>query len=92
MKIFAKTFLALLCVLPLASCSTTHLVRWGMDEPSIYFEPTGEYSRGMLKPFVTVVAFPVTVAWDVVTFPFQALFGTFPYGSRFMQPGDDIQL
>ena len=92
MKILKRTCLALLFALPLTSCGTTHLVRWANDEPSIYWEPTGDYSRGILKPFVTVVGFPVTLVWDVATFPFQAIMGTYPYGDKFMQPDHDIDI
>ena len=92
MKTLTRTCLALLFALPLTSCGTTHLVRWGADKPSIYWEPTGEYSRGMLKPFVTVVGFPVTVAWDVATFPLQVIFGAYPFGDKFMQPDSDIDI
>ncbi len=86
MKPLTKVCLALLFSLPMVSCSTVNLVRWGTDESSVYYEPTGEFSRGMLKPFVTVIGFPVTLAWDVGTFPFQLLFGVYPYGDSFMDP------
>ena len=65
-------------------------VGWGWGYPyyygNYYYEPDGEVSRGFLKPFVTVVGFPFAVAWDVVTFPFQIIFGVYPYGDDFMDP------
>ena len=89
-----KSLIKLLIVLVFAfsaltatSCSTANLIRWGGDQTSIYSEPTGGFSRGILKPLVTVVGFPVALVWDVVTFPFQIIFGTYPYGDNFMAPG-----
>ena len=63
-----KSFIKLLIVLVFAfsaltatSCSTANLIRWGGDQTSIYSEPTGGFSRGILKPLVTVVGFPVAL-------------------------------
>lgn len=76
--------LALVCLLP--SCATTNLARWGFDATSAVDEPHGEVSRAVLKPGATIIGMPVAVAWDVVTFPFQAIFGVYPYGSSHMAP------
>ena len=92
MKGIRNVCLALLCTMPLAGCSTTHLVRWAMDEPSVYHEPEGDVSRGVLKGFVTFVGFPIAVVWDIGTFPFQLIGGAYPYGDSTMQPGDDTDL
>ncbi len=86
MKPLTSVGLALLFSLPMVSCSTVNLVRWGTDESSVYYEPSGGFSRSILKPFVTVVGFPVALVWDIGTFPFQALFGVYPYGGNFMDP------
>ena len=82
----AKALLLLACLLPLHSCATVNLWRWGMDDSSVYSEPKGDVSAGMMKPLATLVGTPVTAVWDVVTFPFQAIFGVYPYGERFMNP------
>jgi len=86
-KAIRNALLALCCTIPLSACSTFNLVRWGTNESTIYNEPDGGFADGILKPSVTVIGFPVAVVWDVVTFPFQILFGTYPYGDNFMAPG-----
>jgi len=88
-----KLLLLALLLFPLCSCSTANLVYWGFDEESIYYEPEGEYSRGLLKPFVTVVGLPVAFVWDVAFFPFQLFMDVYPYGERrFMAPGSGIDI
>lgn len=42
--------------------------------------------RALCSPGATIIGMPVAVAWDVVTFPFQAIFGVYPYGSSHMAP------
>ena len=86
MKTLRRVLLVVLCLLPLLGCSTSNLIHWGMDEESIYCEPEGEISRGLLKPFVTFVGVPVAAVTDVAFFPFQIIFQTYPYGDRFMTP------
>ena len=70
----------------LTGCMTSNLIHWIQDEPSIYHEPRGEVSRGTIKPLFTVIGFPIAVAWDIATFPFQILGGAHPYGDRVMTP------
>ena len=41
---------------------------------------------------VAFVGFPIAVAWDIGTFPFQLIGGAYPYGDSTMQPGDDTDL
>lgn len=89
MKRLPKLLFAVICCLPMTlttSCATTNLINWGLDKPSVFHEPDDEFSRGMLKPVVTFVGVPVAAAWDVVTFPFQIIFGTPPYSTRYMTP------
>lgn len=94
MKRSRKALLAVACLATLSftSCATSNLIRWGLDRPSVYHEPDSELSRGILKPTVTFLGVPVAVVWDVVTLPFQAIFGVYPYGDTFMEPSkvDDI--
>lgn len=71
--------LAVVACLP--ACATSHLVRWSRDEQSAYDRPAGEKSI-YVRAGGTVLAFPVTVAWDVVTFPFQWFWDVYPYGDE----------
>ena len=77
----------LVCVLPMVGCSTMNLARWGYDKTSCYNEPEKSLPRSFLKPTVTFFGLPVAFAWDVATFPLQAIFQVYPYGSRHMVPG-----
>lgn len=86
------TLVVLACALPLTGCSTTNLARWGFDSESVYKEPDGPVSAGFVKPAATFVGLPVAFAWDVATFPFQVIFGVYPYGDRFMQPDAELEL
>jgi hypothetical protein len=92
MKKAAGLVLSLVCALSLSSCASSNLARWGFDKDNIYSEPDGELSRGLLKPSVTIIGMPVAVVWDVVTFPFQLIFGVHPYGSRYMDPSANRDL
>ncbi len=92
MKSFRNVSLALLCLLPFTACSTFNHVRWAMDDTSVYNEPEGGFSRGVVKPLWTIVGFPVAVAWDVVTFPFQIISGVYPYSDSVMAPDEDIDI
>ncbi len=88
-----KLLLLALLLIPLCSCSTANLIKWGSDEENIFYEPTHEYSRSLLKPFVTVVGLPVAVVWDIAFFPFQLLMDVYPYGERrFMAPESGIDI
>jgi hypothetical protein len=92
MRTLAKVVSLVLLVAAAGSCATSNLARWGFDEDSVYAEPDGEVSRAFLKPPLTLVGMPVAVGWDVVTFPFQIVFGVHPYGSRFMDPERNADL
>jgi hypothetical protein len=81
-----RTLSALLLLGVCSSCATTNLARWGWDETSVIDEPHGEVSRSFLKPGATVIGMPIAVAWDIATFPFQLVFGVYPYGNWFMSP------
>ncbi|MFO1050964.1 MAG: hypothetical protein U1F36_01960 [Planctomycetota bacterium] len=71
--------LAVLACLP--ACATSHLVRWSRSEPSIYDQPAAEKSV-YVRAGGTVLAFPVVLAWDIVTFPFQWFWDVYPYGDQ----------
>jgi hypothetical protein len=86
MKKTTAIALSVLCAASLTSCASSNLARWGFDKDSVYSEPSGEFSRAVLKPSLTILGMPVAFAWDVVTFPFQIIFGVHPYGSRYMDP------
>jgi len=62
-------------------CATRHLLRWSRGEASIYPQPHVD-SAPYVHPAGAVLAMPVTVVWDVVTFPFQWLWDVYPYGSE----------
>ena len=81
MKRFSLKLLALaaLCVTP--SCATDHLLEWANDRPSTYDQPDTQRST-YVRAGGTVLAFPFTVIWDVITFPFQLAFGVHPYGEE----------
>lgn len=71
--------LAVCALLP--SCATSHLIQWSQGQPSAFNDPpasTAVYTR----PGATVLAFPVAVAFDVVTFPFQLIWEVYPYGTE----------
>jgi len=50
MKSLRNACLVLLCALPTVACSTTNLVRWASDEPSIYHEPDSDFSSLPIAP------------------------------------------
>lgn len=72
----------------LQSCATNHLLEWSEGKPSIFSQPSEE-NRSYVHPAGLVLGLPITVTWDVVTFPFQFLWDVFPYGSE-MRPEDDV--
>jgi len=76
MRKFA-TLLLLCC--SLGGCATAHLLHWSKGERSVYDQPGTD--KEYIIPGATVVALPVTVVWDVATFPFQLIWGVYPYGS-----------
>ena len=76
----------LLCALPLSSCATTNILRWGFGETSIHRETGEPLVDAYLKPTVTTIWLPVAATWDVVTLPFQLLWGVYPYGEDYLAP------
>ncbi len=86
--------LVLLAVLPctFTSCATTHLMRWSFGESSILREHDTDLGNAILKPSLTVLYLPLASAWDVVTLPFQVIWGIYPWGGRMLQPaGQDSE-
>ena len=80
--------LALLVVLPLTftSCATTHLVRWGFGETSMYREQETEFGNSFLRPGFTTIGLPIAGAWDLATLPFQLIWSVYPWGERHLVP------
>ncbi len=82
----ALAALLLLIATPMTSCATSHLVRWSLDKTSVYREHDTELGKAVLKPGITVIGLPIAAAWDVATLPFQAIWGIYPYGERYLVP------
>ncbi len=80
--------LVLLAVLPFTftSCASSHLVRWSFGKSSNYREHDTELGNSVLKPTVTVIALPITGVWDIATFPFQMIWGVYPWGDTYLDP------
>lgn len=72
-----------LAVALLPSCATSNSICWTYGKPSAYPKP-GELAEDVA--WRAVIGAPLilgSVAFDVVTFPFQAVFGVWPWwGSR----------
>ena len=64
----------------LSSCATNHVLAWSVGDPSLYKQNPDPRQRAFLNTGGTVVALPAAVAWDVVTFPIQYIWGIYPYG------------
>ncbi len=82
--------LALLVVLPFTftftSCASSHLVRWSFGKSSDYREHDTELGNSVLKPTVTFITLPIAGAWDLVTLPFQMIWGVYPWGDTYLDP------
>jgi hypothetical protein len=66
-------------VLLLPGCATGHLIRWSRGEDSTFSRPPATKDV-YVRAGGTVLALPVTVVWDVATFPFQWIWDVYPYG------------
>ncbi|MCC6783745.1 MAG: hypothetical protein IT457_12955 [Planctomycetes bacterium] len=65
----------------LNACATSHLVHWSRGENSTYDRP--EPSKSIyVRAGGTVLAFPVALSWDIVTFPLQWFWDVHPYGTE----------
>ena len=62
-------------------CATNHLVRWSQEKSSTFSQPYEDYGP-YVRPAGLILAMPVAVTWDVLTFPVQWLWGTYPYGNE----------
>lgn len=67
------------------SCATNHLLSWGQGKPSIWNQPS-EDDSAFVRPTGSILALPVTLAWDIATFPFQWFWNVHPYGPEY-SPG-----
>ena len=73
----ACTLALMMC---LGSCATNHVLNWSVGEPSMYVQNPDPRARAFLNPGGTFVALPVAFVWDVATFPFQYIWGVYPFG------------
>ncbi len=73
------TALALLGLFGLQGCATNHLLRWTRGEASQWKQPAAN-AVDYVRPAGLILGLPVTVVWDVVSFPFQWVWGVYPYG------------
>lgn len=76
-------------VLVLPSCATAHAARWCYGKSSVHDEPDSYSKEKGLVPLVGVPLIVGSVAFDAVTFPFQAIFGVWPWwgsSSKHMKP------
>jgi hypothetical protein len=60
-------------------CATGHLLRWSEGKPSIFAQPFKEHAP-YVHPTGVILGLPITVVWDVVTWPVQWLSDVYPYG------------
>ena len=65
--------------LGLQGCATNHLFRWTRGEASQWKQPA-DNGTDYVRPAGLVLALPVTLVWDGITFPFQWIWGVYPYG------------
>jgi hypothetical protein len=78
-----------LVALLFTGCATGHVIEWAKGAPSTFHPPPGDHDL-LTRGFGTVVALPVALVWDVVTFPFQWIWDVYPYGSE-IRPGEESQ-
>jgi hypothetical protein len=63
----------------LTGCATSHVIEWSKGEKSAFNQPNVRQAI-FVHTGGTLLALPVAVVWDVVTFPFQILWNVHPYG------------
>ena len=63
----------------LPSCATSHAVRWVYGEPSTFNESENDAVDAVLKPTFAVPMIVGGAMFDVITLPFQAAFGVWPW-------------
>lgn len=73
---------ALLAILALPSCATTHAARWAYGMDSIHDKPSQVSENVGLRPFLGVPLILASVAWDALTWPEQLIFGIWPMWGR----------
>lgn len=64
----------------LGSCAMNHVYNWSVGDPSMYSQNPDLRQRAFLNPGGAFVAMPAAFAWDLVTFPFQIIWGVYPFG------------
>lgn len=90
-----KNFLPAVLLLPLVllpSCATANSVRWTYGKTSAY-PPPGELAEDVAwRAWIGAPLILGSVVFDAVTFPFQAIFGVWPWWgdrSQHMEPRED---
>ena len=78
---FRLAALLVLAAFALPSCATQHLLNWSRGERSLFHQPQEEQAS-FVRPAGTVLVLPVTVVWDILTFPFQWIWDVHPYGPK----------
>ncbi len=81
MKLRLAKLLSVLLLAGLPACATSHLIHWSKAEQSAFDQPEPNKSI-FVRAGGTVLAFPVALSWDIVTFPFQWFWDLHPYGAE----------
>lgn len=80
--------LLLAAALALPGCFTTNGVRWTYGKPSAYTPPDQDMENAGVRAICGVPLIVTSFALDVVTWPFQLLFGVWPmWGDSSTQGG-----
>lgn len=89
MKAVARKLAAIpILLFAFQSCATNHLINWGQGRPSIWSQAS-EDDSAFVRPTGAILAMPVTLAWDVLTFPVQWFWDIHPYGPEFSPESQD---
>jgi hypothetical protein len=83
--------LALLSVCCLAACGTVNTVRWAYGKPNVFEEPSSVSESVGWRAWIGAPVIVGGVVWDVVTWPFQLVFGVWPMwgdSSQHLKPSD----
>jgi len=77
----------LIAICSLGSCASSHVIRWSQGRESLFEQPAD--SRAPYEyPASVLFSLPIAFVWDVGTWPFQWLWGVYPFGSA-MAPEED---
>ncbi|MFN3241565.1 MAG: hypothetical protein ACE37K_08640 [Planctomycetota bacterium] len=73
------TAASLLLFAGLSSCGTSHTARWVYGASSTFEEPSPHSEENALRAAIGLPVIVGGVAFDVVTFPVQIMFGVWPW-------------